>query len=164
MIKKIKLKIKIKKKMKKKLTKQTKSVREKDIKRNWYLIDLENKVLGRVVSKIALILQGKNKVDYVPYLDSGDYVVAINASKVNFTGRKIEQKTYTRYSGYPGGLKFERLKELMNKSPEKVVSQAVSGMLPKNKFRKQRLKRLFIFRDDNYLVKDLVKEKLIKIS
>lgn len=136
--------------MKKKLTKQTKPISINEIKRNWYLIDVKNKVLGRVTPKIAWLLQGKNKSNYVSYLDNGDYVVVINAEKVKFTGKKLDQKIYTHYTGYPGGLKIITLKELMKKSPEKVIINAVSGMLPKNKFRDQRLKRLFVFKDENY--------------
>lgn len=136
--------------MKKKLTKQTKPISINEIKRNWYLIDVKDKVLGRVAPKIAWLLQGKNKSNYVSYLDNGDYVVVINAEKVKFTGKKLDQKIYTHYTGYPGGLKIITLKELMKKSPEKVIINAVSGMLPKNKFRDQRLKRLFVFKDENY--------------
>lgn len=136
--------------MKKKLTKQTKPISINEIKRNWYLIDVKDKVLGRVAPKIAWLLQGKNKSNYVSYLDNGDYVVVINAEKVKFTGKKLDQKIYTHYTGYPGGLKTITLKELMKKSPEKVVINAVSGMLPKNKFRDQRLKRLFVFKDENH--------------
>ncbi len=147
--------------MKKKLTEQTKPINERNIKRRWYLIDVGNKILGRVASKIALLLQGKNKVNYVSYLDNGDYVVVINAEKVKFTGRKLEQKVYTHYSGYPGGLKIITLKELINKSPEKVIRNAVSGMLPKNKLRDKRLKRLFVFRGENHSFKNI---NLIKIN
>jgi len=138
-------------------TKTTKPKSKNEIKREWYLIDVKDQVLGRVASKIAYLLQGKHKVDYVPYLDCGDYVVVINAKKVRVTGKKLEQKTYTRYSGYPGGLREVKLKELMEKKPEEVIRHAVSLMLPKNKLRDERLKRLFIFADENHPYSNKVK-------
>ncbi len=138
----------------KKLTQQTKPVKEKDIKRNWHLIDVNGKTLGRIVPKIAQLLQGKNKVNYVSYLDVGDYVVVINAKKIVVTGKKDQSKVYTRYSGYPGGLKVEKFSDLINNNPEYIIKHAVSGMLPKNKYRDQRLKRLYIFSDENHSFKD----------
>ncbi len=147
--------------MKKKLTEQTKPISVKNIKRKWYLVDAGDKILGRIAPKIASLLQGKNKVDYVSYLDNGDYVVVINAEKVKFTGKKLEQKIYTHYSGYPGGLKTITLKELMKKSSEKVIINAVFGMLPKNKLRDKRLKRLFVFKDENHSFKNI---DLIKVN
>ncbi|GIW64071.1 MAG: 50S ribosomal protein L13 [Patescibacteria group bacterium] len=138
----------------KKLTEQTKPVKEKDIKRDWHLIDVSGKTLGRIVPKIAQILQGKNKVNYVSYLDMGDYVVVINAKKIVVTGKKYQSKVYTRYSGYPGGLKVEKFSDLIDKKPEYIIKHAVSGMLPKNKYRDQRLKRLYIFSDENHPFKD----------
>jgi len=132
------------------LTYSTKPVKEKDIKREWVLIDLAGKVVGRVAPMIATILQVKNKVNYVPYLDMGDYVVAINAKKVVITGKKSETKEYTRYSGYPGGLKKVLYKTLMEKNPAEIIKHAVSGMLPKNKLRGQRLKRLYVFADEKH--------------
>jgi large subunit ribosomal protein L13 len=138
----------------KNLTLQTISTKAKDIKRNWHLIDIKDKVLGRTAPEIARYLQGKNKTDYVPYLDTGDFVVVINAKKVAITGKKLEMKTYTRYSGYPGGLKTVKLSALLEKNPGEVIKNAVSGMLPKNKYRVERLKRLFIFSDENHPYKD----------
>ncbi|MGB9882923.1 MAG: 50S ribosomal protein L13 [Microgenomates group bacterium] len=132
------------------LSKQTNPVKVKNIKREWHLIDVSNQILGRIASKIAYFLQGKNKVNYVPYLDSGDYVVVINAQKIKVTGRKAKDKIYTHYSGYPGGLKEINFEQLLEKKPEEIIRRAVSGMLPKNKFRDQRLKRLFIYKDDNH--------------
>ncbi|GAB4219061.1 MAG: 50S ribosomal protein L13 [Candidatus Microgenomates bacterium] len=138
----------------KKLTQQTKPVKEKEIKRNWHIIDASNQVLGRLAPKIAQLLQGKNKVNYVSYLDVGDNVVVINAKKVVLTGKKSKSKTYTRYSGYPGGLKINKFNELIENNPEYIIKHAVSGMLPKNKFRNQRLKRLFVFSDDKHPYQD----------
>ncbi len=139
------------------LTHSTKPVKEKDIKRQWILIDLSGKVVGRIAPTIATILQGKNKVNYVPYLDMGDYIVAINARKSVVTGKKSETKEYTRYSGYPGGLKKVSYKALMEKNPAEIIKHAVSGMLPKNKLRDQRLKRLYIFADENHPYKNKFK-------
>ncbi len=127
------------------LTVSTKPVKAEQVKREWHLIDVKGKVLGRVAGEIARLLQGKHKVEYVPYLDVGDYVVVINAAKIKVTGRKKEQKEYQRYSGYPGGLKRTSLGEMLKRKPEYVIEKAVSGMLPKNKHRKKRLRRLFVF-------------------
>lgn len=130
--------------------KSTKPTKAKDIKREWHLVDVKEKILGRLATKVARLLIGKAKPYFVPYLDCGDFVVVINAKKVRVTGKKEEQKIYTRYSGYPGGLKKTVLKELREKSPEEIIRRAVSGMLPKNKLRKKRLKRLYIFADDKH--------------
>lgn len=136
------------------LTKQTKPLTEKQIKRNWHLINVSGKVLGRVASQISLLLQGKNKVSYTPNLDIGDYVVVINAKKIVLSGKKAEKKFYTRYSGYPGGLKVLNYADLIDKKPDFIIKHAVSGMLPKNKFRDRRLKRLFIFNDEKHSFND----------
>ena len=146
-----------------KLIEQTKPVKEKEIQRQWHLVDVKGKTLGRISTYIATLLQGKHKVNYVPYLDMGDYVVVINAEKVKVTGKKAKQKIYTRYSGYPGGLKKETFEELLKKNPAKVIEHAVKGMLPKNRLRKKRLKRLFVFRDDKHPYSDkFTKEKHVK--
>lgn len=143
----------------KNLTRQTKSVKAKDVKRNWHLVDVAGQVLGRVSPGIARLLQGKNKTDYVPYLDVGDYVVVVNSKKVIVTGKKDETKIYTSYSGYPGGLKVKTFSSLMEKNSSHIIKHAVSGMLPKNKFREDRLNRLFIFPDENHQYKN----KFIKL-
>jgi large subunit ribosomal protein L13 len=124
---------------------KTYSTKKDDIKRKWRLFDLEGKILGREASKIAQKLIGKNKVKYTPYLDCGDWVVAINASKVKVTGKKEEQKTYFRHSGYPGGAKELTFKQQMERDPRKIVLWAVKNMLPKNKLRKKRMSRLRVF-------------------
>ena len=105
---------------------------QENIKRNWYIADAKGKILGRLASKIAVYLQGKHKPDYTPYIDMGDEVIVINADKIVTTGKKLEQKMYQRYSGYPGGLKETPLEEMMEKAPERVIMLAVKGMLPKN--------------------------------
>ena len=124
--------------------------KQKEIKRDWHLIDLENKILGRQAVKIALLLMGKNKIYFTSHLDCGDYVVVINSSKVSVTGRKESQKKYYRHSGFPGGFKEVPFKKQMEKDPRKIIYHAVSGMLPKNKLRKERLARLKIFTDDKH--------------
>jgi len=132
------------------LTLSTKSIKAREIKREWHLIDAKNKIVGRLAPKVVEILQGKHKKNYAPNLDMGDYVVVINAKKVVFTGKKYDQKIYTRYSGYPGGLKKITLKKLLLEKPEEIIKHAVSGMLPKNKLRKKRLARLYVFPEEKH--------------
>lgn len=132
------------------LTKTTPTVKEKNIVRGWHLFDARGKILGRLATSIATQLTGKHKTTYVPHLDSGDYIVVINAKDVKVTGRKAAQKIYTSYSGYPGGLKEISYERLLNKDPRKVIQNAVSGMLPKNKLRQVRMTRLFVFADENH--------------
>ncbi len=132
------------------LTKSTKPIKEKDIKREWHVIDVSKKPLGRVVTAIATIIAGKHKTNYVSNLDLGDYVVVVNASKIQISGKKKNTKTYSSYSGYPGGLKIRTFSYLSTHKPEEIVRHAVSGMLPKNKLREKRLSRLFVFRDENH--------------
>jgi large subunit ribosomal protein L13 len=132
------------------LTLSTKPVKAKEIKREWHLIDATDKIVGRLAPEIVKILQGKHKRNYVPNLDMGDYVVVINAKKLAFSGKKADQKIYTRYSGYPGGLKTVPLKKLLVEKPEEIIKHAVSGMLPKNKLRKKRLARLYVFPEDKH--------------
>jgi large subunit ribosomal protein L13 len=135
-------------------TKSTRSVSSKDISRSYHLIDMKGKVLGREIPRISELLQGKHKVNYVPYLDNGDFVVVINIKEVKITGKKESQKEYTFYSGYPGGLRTVTFKELMKKNPKEVIRHAVSGMLPKNKMRDVRLSRLLIFESAEHNFQD----------
>lgn len=104
-----------------------------EIERRWYLVDVEGQVLGRAAAKIARILRGKDKPSFTPHMDTGDFVIVINAEKVKVTGAKEDQKTYFRYSGYPGGARSETLRHLRNRRPEEIVRRAVKGMLPKNR-------------------------------
>lgn len=123
----------------------TYSTRLSDVKRDWHLFDAKGQILGRLSTKIAALLIGKNKPYYTPHLDCGDWVVVINAKDVKVTGKKRKEKIYYRHSGYPGGLKSLTFEQMMAKDPRKVIFQAVSGMLPKNKLREKRLKRLRVF-------------------
>ena len=122
-------------------TQPTKDQMEKD----WLLVDAENKILGRLASKIASILKGKNKPIFTPYLDTGDFVVVINAKKIKLTGRKLNDKIYYHYSGYPGGMKSITPKDLLQKKPEEVIRKAVWGMLPKNSLGRQMLTKLKVY-------------------
>ena len=114
---------------------------------NWFVVDATNQVLGRLATKVARMLIGKDKASFTPYLDSGDHVVIINADKIRLTGNKIEQKVYHSHSGYPGGLKTVPVKRVRESRPEWVVREAVLGMLPKNKLQARRAKKLRVYRD-----------------
>ncbi|MDD0854589.1 50S ribosomal protein L13 [Halobacteriovorax sp. GB3] len=116
-----------------------------DADKKWYLVDATDKVVGRLATEIADILRGKNNPKYTPHTDSGDFVVVVNADKVRFTGRKLDQKKYYKHSGYVGGLKETTARELLAKKPEQVVMNAVKGMLPKNSLGRQQLKKLKVF-------------------
>lgn len=119
-------------------------------KREWLLIDAKEKTLGRLATRIAKILQGKHKPTYTPFILSGDYVVVINAKYLRLTGKKMQDKLYEKYSGYPGGRKEITLKELLKKNPSKVLYLAVKGMLPKNRLAKQMLNSLKIYPEDKH--------------
>jgi large subunit ribosomal protein L13 len=121
-----------------------------EVIRAWHLIDADNKVLGRVASEIARILMGKNKPIYTPFLDTGDHVVVINASKVRLTGRKEEQKVYRRHTGYPGGLIETAVKKVRANHPTRIVEDAVAGMLPKTKLGKHMIKKLKVYAGDKH--------------
>ncbi len=116
-----------------------------EIDRKWWLINADGKILGRLATEVADLLRGKNKPTYVDFLDSGDFVVVINASKIQVTGKKIEQKKYYSHTGYPGGIKEKNLKELMEQKPEDVIRKAVWGMLPKNKLNRAIHKKLKVY-------------------
>jgi large subunit ribosomal protein L13 len=113
----------------------------------WFVIDATNQVLGRLATKVARLLIGKDKAAFTPYLDSGDHVVVINADKIKMTGNKLEQKVYHSHSGYPGGLKEVPAKRVRESKPEWVVREAIMGMLPKNKLRARRARKLRVYRD-----------------
>jgi len=124
---------------------RTRATKAKEVKRSWHLIDAKGRILGRLASEAAQILMGKGKSNYAPYLDMGDYVVVINAKEVAVTGKKEKQKVYRRYTGYPSGLREERLEELRKRRPEEVVRHAVKGMLPKSKLGRRMITRLYVY-------------------
>ncbi len=120
------------------------------LEKKWWLINAEGKVLGRLASEVAVLLRGKKKPNFTPFLDTGDFVIIINAEKVRVTGRKIEQKVYYHHSGYPGGLTVKTLKELMDKKPEEVVKKAVWGMIPKGKLGSAVYRKLKVYRGPSH--------------
>jgi len=124
--------------------------KQKEVKREWHLMDADGKILGRISTEIALILTGKNKVKFSKHMDMGDYVVVINAKKVELTGNKPKDKVYRSHSGYPGGFKEVKLPKLMKENPARVIEHAVAGMLPDNRLRQSRLRRLKIFVDETH--------------
>lgn len=123
----------------------TKHANEATVKRNWYVVDGTNQTVGRMCSKIAAVLRGKNKASYTPHVDTGDYIIVINAEKVVLTGDKLNQKMYDHFTGYPGGLKEETASSLLKRRPEMVVERAVKGMLPKNRLGRKMSKKLFVY-------------------
>ena len=124
---------------------ETKSYKSGNVEKNWHLVDAEDKVLGRLAVKIATILSGKNKAQYSPNADLGDFVVVVNAEKVKVTGNKFSQKNYYHHTGYPGGLKTKSFEKMQEDSPEKIIEKAVKGMLPKNKLANQIIKKLKVY-------------------
>jgi len=124
---------------------KTKVLKKNEITRNWYVVDATDKILGRFASQIARLLIGKHKATYTPHLDCGDFVIIVNADKFRVTGKKMSDKIYYRHSFHPGGLKKVHLGLMLKKFPERVIYHAVSGMLPKNKLRAPRLKRLKLY-------------------
>lgn len=138
---------------------KTKPTRKSEIKREWHFYDAGGKILGRFCSEVASVLRGKNKPYFVSYLDCGDYVVVVNAVKIEVSGNKREAKIYTRYSGYPGGLRREKLVDLLKRKPEEVIRRAVAGMLPDNKLKDKWLSRLYVYAGADHPFKDKLKEK-----
>ena len=124
--------------------------RASDLSPAWHVIDAQGKTLGRLSSEIAVLLQGKHKPSFVNYLNTGDFVVVVNAEKVHVTGKKLDQKIYYRHSGYPGGLKQQTLSELLQKAPTRVIRKAVKGMLPKNTLGRRMLSRLKLYAGDSH--------------
>lgn len=124
---------------------KTFSAKQEDIKQDWCLVDAEGAVLGRLATQIAHRLRGKHKPIYTPHVDTGDFIVVVNADKVRLTGAKMEQKKYYRYSGYPGGLKEKTAAEMIKKHPTKILYNAVRGMLPKNPLGRKMLKKLKVY-------------------
>ena len=115
------------------------------VERKWYVVDAEGKTLGRLASEVAKVLRGKNKPTYTPHIDTGDYVIVVNAEKIQVTGKKLDQKIYYHHSEYVGGMKEATLREMMQKKPEFVITHAVKGMLPKGPLGRQMLKKLHVY-------------------
>ncbi len=124
---------------------KTYSAKPREIEQAWYLVDAEGRTLGRLATQIADVLRGKGKPQYTPHVDTGDFVVVVNAEKVRVTGNKLEQKVYYRHSGYPGGLRERTLAEQLARRPEEVLRRAVRGMLPKNRLAAAQLRKLRIY-------------------
>jgi large subunit ribosomal protein L13 len=133
------------------MNKKTFLPKQDAIERKWHLIDADGEILGRLAVRIAELLRGKNKVFYTNHIDCGDFVVVTNAGKIILTGKKLDQKTYFTYSGYPGGAKLTPYSVLMAKSPEKALFAAVKGMLPKNKLADKQITRLKVFKDGKHM-------------
>lgn len=129
---------------------KTYSLKKQDVKRNWFVIDVSDKILGRIAVKIADKIRGKDKPSFTPHTDGGDYVIVVNAEKIKVTGSKYDNKKYYRHSLFPGGLKTENFKDLVVKNPERILEEAVKGMLPKNKLNKSIIKKLKVFSGPNH--------------
>jgi large subunit ribosomal protein L13 len=121
-----------------------------EIERKWWLVNADGKVLGRLATEVAVLLRGKNKPQFADFCDTGDFVVVINAEKISVTGKKMGDKVYFRHSQYPGGLKSETLRELLEKKPEDVIRRAVWGMIPKNKLGRRVIKKLKVYRGSEH--------------
>ena len=119
--------------------------KESDVKREWFVIDAEGQNLGRLASKVATVLRGKHKAIYTPNVDCGDYVIVINASKVNLTGNKLDDKMYYNHSDYPGGLRERTAREMRENYPEEMLQRAIKGMLPKGRLGRAMIKKLFVY-------------------
>ncbi len=119
--------------------------RKEDVEKKWYLVDAEGRVLGRLAAEVAKILRGKHKPIFSPHVDTGDFVIVVNAQKIKLTGNKLKNKVYYRHSGYPGGLKATTAEKLLTKKPEELIKRAVKGMLPKNRLGRKIFKKLKVY-------------------
>ena len=124
---------------------KTKMFKKEEITKKWYVVDASGKTLGRLASRIAIVLMGKHKPEYTPHVDTGDYVIVVNADKVVLTGKKLDQKFYYRHSGYPGGLKMISARQMLQKHPERLIYLAVRRMLPKTALGRKMLKKLKVY-------------------
>ncbi len=129
---------------------KTSATRAKDVERRWHVIDASGQTLGKLSTQVANLLMGKHKPTYAPYLDTGDFVIVINATKVKVTGKKPKQKTYYHHSGYPGGIKAETYEELMATHPTRIIEHAVKGMLPHNRLGRAMYKKLKVYAGDSH--------------
>lgn len=132
------------------MQKTTRSIKVNPEDREWYLIDAQDKILGRLCSNIAKILRGKHKPTYTPNNDTGDFVIVVNANKIKLTGKKEETKSYSRFSGYPSGLKTEKFKDVLSSHPETIIKNAIKGMLPHNKLGRSMIKKLKVYSGSNH--------------
>jgi len=132
------------------LSYKTISANKATVRKEWYVVDASGEVLGRLASRVAMVLRGKHKTDFTPNVDTGDHVIVINADKVKLSGDKMETKVYVRHSGYPGGQRSESIRHLMNKKPEMVVEKAIRGMLPKNRLGSVIFRNLHVFAGENH--------------
>jgi len=123
----------------------TQHANEATVQRNWYVVDGTNQTVGRMCAKIASVLRGKNKAYFTPHVDCGDYVIVTNCEKVRFTGKKLDDKNYINFSGYPGGKKEEAAGDLLKRRPDVIIERAVKGMLPKNRLGRKMYKKLFVY-------------------
>ena len=140
---------------------KTESIKSSEVVRNWYLVDAKDKTLGRLASGIAQILRGKNKVNYTPHMDMSDFIVVINAEKIILTGNKENSKEYWRHTGYPGGQKTISYKRMLETYPDRVINNAVKGMLPHNKLGRKLLKHLKVYRGQDHPHKAQNPESLV---
>jgi len=125
--------------------KMTKSLRKEDVTRDWWVIDASEQTVGRLSTQVAILLRGKHKATFTPHVDNGDFVVILNAEKIMLQGKRPAQKTYFRHSGYPGGVRLDTFKDVMNTKPERVLEHSIKGMLPKNRLGRQIIKKLKIY-------------------
>ncbi len=123
----------------------TQSIRPEDVERRWFVVDAEDVVLGRLATRVATILRGKHRPTFTPHVDTGEYVIVVNADKVKLTGRKLEQKIYHRHTGYPGGIKGISFDKLLKKAPERIIEKAVKGMLPKGPLGRDMYRKLKVY-------------------
>ncbi len=132
------------------LSYKTRSAKKEEVDRKWYIIDAEGEVVGRLCSRIAHVLRGKHKPSYTPHVDCGDYIIVVNAAKIRFTGQKMDQKEYVRYTGYPGGQRTATPRDLLVKKPEAILENAVRGMLPKNRLGRRMFNKLFVYAGEEH--------------
>ncbi len=129
---------------------KTYSPKKDDIRREWFVIDAKDQTLGRLASQVATLLRGKHKPIFTPHMDTGDFVIIVNADKIRVTGKKLDQKVYYRYSGYPGGVHARTLREQLARDPERVIRLAVRGMLPKNRLGRHMIRKLKVYAGDKH--------------
>ncbi|MCH1547730.1 MAG: 50S ribosomal protein L13 [Flavobacteriaceae bacterium] len=132
------------------LSYKTTSANKATVDKKWVVVDAEGEFLGRLASRVAILLRGKHKVNFTPHVDCGDNVIVINASKVKLSGNKWEEKTYVRYTGYPGGQRFKTATQIFDQNPSKIIEKSVKGMLPKNKLGAELFRNLYVNSDSNH--------------